>query len=366
MDYSSRDVRYASTYAENETALGWLRKEEPEDVIEPELPIVDAHHHLWDNRRGSCKYRTIVYGLPELLEDLYDGHNIVATVYCQSSCWGRSAGPVEFRSVGEVEFCQGMAAACDSGLYSPAGRMSAKACCGIQGMVDLCHANVEDVMKEMIRCRNFRGFRVRALPDLVFDEAFKRGLRLAQSHGLVIDWWNEPSPAYKPQALPKLAEIAREFPGITFVLNHLGGLVGPAMGGDEVEATWRKELEEIAKNLNVVCKVGGIFMPKNGFDLHMRDRPPGSEELADLVFPYFSHAIQCFGTERCMFESNFPVDKDSASYRTLWNMFKRVAAKAGLTEAQKADIFKDTAVRVYDLDLGTGGSGRKRKFDHAS
>merc|ERR1711870_206366 len=132
------------------------------------------------------------------------------------------------------------------------------------------------------------------------------------------------------------------------------------MGGPAVEAGWRVGLAELAQSCpNVVCKVGGIQMVINGFGLEKRTVPIGSAELAELVYPWYSHAIDCFGTERCMFESNFPVDKDSVSYRTLWNTFKRIAAKAGLSEEQKIDMFSKTAIRVYGLQIAS----LKRKRD---
>jgi len=355
MDFSRRAERYGRAHPENEEILSWLRREAPEPVLEPDLPIVDPHHHLWDRRRDACKYRTIVYGLTEVLEDVYDGHNVVGTVYIQAKCFRRCHGPAEFRPVGEVEFCQGLAAACEAGLYGPEALADscAKVCWGIQGEVDLRHPNVEAVLDEMARCRNFRGVRASG----PYDEDFKRGCRALQARGLVLDVWHAPSPGYVPGELPKLMGVAKELPGLAIVLNHLGGLVGPAMGGPAAEAAWRAELAELAGQCpGVVCKVGGILMRANGFELSKRPEPVGSAELADLTHPWLSHAIRCFGPSRCMFESNFPADRDSVSYRTLWNMFKLVAAKMGLTDAEKRDIFHDTAVRVYKL----GGGGAKR------
>eukprot|EP00747_Dinoflagellata_sp_TGD_P048792 gnl/TRDRNA2_/TRDRNA2_145821_c0_seq1.p1 gnl/TRDRNA2_/TRDRNA2_145821_c0~~gnl/TRDRNA2_/TRDRNA2_145821_c0_seq1.p1 ORF type:complete len:377 (+),score=36.51 gnl/TRDRNA2_/TRDRNA2_145821_c0_seq1:50-1180(+) len=357
MDYCKRPDRYKQNYSENEEILSWLRKETPEPVLEPDLPIVDPHHHLWDRRRDACKYRTIVYGLTDFLEDVYDGHNVVGTVYCQSKCWRRCHGPAEFRPVGEVEFCQGVSATCEAGLYGPKALEDTcvKVCWGIQGEVDLHHPNVEAVLSEMMRCRNFTGVRASG----PYNDDFKRGLHVLQKYGLVLDVWNAPNPGYVTGELPKLAAVAQEFPDVCFVLNHLGGLMGPAMGGAAVESVWRAELAELAaKCPNIMCKVGGIFMRVNGFKLNDLSEPVSSTALADLAYPWFSHAISCFGASRCMFESNFPADRDSVSYRTLWNAFKRVALKIGLSDAEKKDIFHDTAVRVYKLRAG----GTKRSF----
>eukprot|EP00929_Paragymnodinium_shiwhaense_P067505 TRINITY_DN33969_c0_g1_i2.p1 TRINITY_DN33969_c0_g1~~TRINITY_DN33969_c0_g1_i2.p1 ORF type:complete len:375 (-),score=56.69 TRINITY_DN33969_c0_g1_i2:121-1200(-) len=339
-------------YSQNEPILSWLRKEVPEEVLEPSLPIVDPHHHLWDRRRDACKYRTIVYSPHELLEDLYDGHNVVATVFCQAKAYKRSSGPAELRNVTEVEFVQGVAAVCESDLYGPTKDSCVRACAGILGEVDLRHPKAAETLEAMMRCRNFRGIRGNG----PFDEDFKRGFRVMEKNGLVFDIWHNPEPAYVPGELPKLTQLAKEFPNVKVVLNHLGGLVGAVIAGTDIEAAWRKELLELSKCQNVYCKVGGILMPKNGFGLDKREKPIDSAGLCELVYPWFSYAIDCFGPERCMFESNFPVDKESATYRTLWNAFKRVASKKGLSDAKKRDIFHDTAVRVYSLDIGADGS----------
>uniref|UniRef100_A0A7S4SMC5 Amidohydrolase-related domain-containing protein n=1 Tax=Alexandrium monilatum TaxID=311494 RepID=A0A7S4SMC5_9DINO len=347
MDFSSRGERFAARFPENEELLSWLRKEQPEPVLEPDLPILDPHHHLWDKRRSlRFPYRQKVYTLNEILEDMYDGHNVVGTVYVEAGAFYRRQGPAEFRPVGEVEYCQGVAAACDSGIYGPSRDHFTRVCMGIQGTCDLHHPIVEAVLKQMMANRNFRGVRAGG----PYDEAFKRGFRLLEKYGLVFDRWHHPDPIYNPDELPRLKELAKEFPGVTIVLDHLGGAVGPKMGGPEAEACWRADISDLAASCpNVVCKVGGIQMVVNGFGLEKRSTPIGSEELAELTYPWYSHVLDAFGADRCMFESNFPVDKDSVTYRTLWNTFKRVAAKKGLSDAEKRSVFHDTAVRVYKL-----------------
>jgi len=353
MDFSNRTERYA-TLKENEPLLSWLRQEEREEVLEPELAIVDPHHHLWDRRRDACKYRSIVYGLEQILEDMYDGHNIVATVFCQSKWCGATDAEEHMRFVNEVEFCQGVSSLCHAALYGPAKESQmgpcTSVCSGIIGEVDLRHPKVEEALSAMMKCANFRGIRMRS--NVSYDDDFKRGFRILEKHGLIYDAWHDPKPAYVAGELPKLAALAKEFPRVTIVLNHLGGVVGAAIQGSELEKVWHEELKALAACPNVVCKVGGIIMPINGFALHKRLKPIGSEELTELTYPWFSHAIDCFGPSRCMFESNFPVDKESVTYRTLWNMFKRVASKKGLSGTQKQDIFHDTAVRVYKLSRG--------------
>ena len=113
-------------------------------------------------------------------------------------------------------------------------------------------------------------------------------------------------------------------------------------------AEWRRGIALVAACPNVVMKLGGIGMPRMGFDWHRRDKPVGSAEIAASAGPMLHFLIEQFGPGRCMFESNFPVDKVSFSYRTLFNAFKRVAA--GYSDSERALLFHDTAARVYRLD----------------
>jgi predicted TIM-barrel fold metal-dependent hydrolase len=171
------------------------------------------------------------------------------------------------------------------------------------------------------------------------------GARVLARLGLCLE-----NTVYFPQ-LPELAAFARAVPDLTIISNHIGGLmrVGPyAHRDDEVMATWRRGIEAVAACPNVVMKLGGIGMPRTGFDWHTRDQPIGSEELAAAMAPYITHCIEQFGPERCMFESNFPVDKVSFSYHILYNAFKRLSQSYSATE--RAAMFHDTAVRVYRID----------------
>ena len=109
----------------------------------------------------------------------------------------------------------------------------------------------------------------------------------------------------------------------------------------------KRDISQLAQCENVFAKLGGLVMSLSGFGYHKRDAPPGSEELARDTAPYHLHAIECFGVERCMFESNFPVDKVSCSYNVLWNSFKRMTAD--LSEEEKSALFHGTATTVYRL-----------------
>ena len=209
------------------------------------------------------------------------------------------------------------------------------------------------MLHAMAALRNFRGVRMLGPKgDLYDDEAFRSGFEALQRLGLVFDKWHHPheDTGADISTLPRLAALARAFPGVTIVLDHLGGAVGPRLSQSDV-AEWREAIVELAACPNVVCKVGGIQMVVNGWGLEKRDVPVSSDELLEMTFPWYEHVIRSFGASRCMFESNFPVDRDCVSYRTLWNTFKKVAARLRLSDAEKDDIFRGTAVRVYRLEL---------------
>ena len=320
-----------------------------EPVLEPGLPICDPHHHLWDFPNSR-------YLLDELLLDTGSGHNVVSTVFVECGSMYRADGPAPLKCVGETEFVNGVAAMSASGGYG-----AIRACKGIVSLADLnLGAKVGEVLDaHMAVGDRFKGIRHAAGWDasdqvrkshtnptrgMLLDKTFRQGFRELGRRGLSFDAW-----LYHPQ-IPELTDLARAFPDTTIILDHFGGPlgIGPYEGkGAEVFALWKRSITELAKCPNVVAKLGGIAMPINGFGFHKRDRPATSDELVAAGGAYYRHAIDCFGPERCMFESNFPVDKASCSYRTLWNAFKKIAAGASNTE--KAALFHDTAVRVYRL-----------------
>jgi L-fuconolactonase len=181
------------------------------------------------------------------------------------------------------------------------------------------------------------------------SDEFRKGARVLARMGFSLEAW-----LYFPQ-LPELADFANDLSDLTIVVNHIGGLirVGPyANRDDEVRETWRKGIEAVAKHSNVTMKLGGIGMPRTGFDWHLRDRPVGSEEMAAGMKPWIEYCIEQFGPWRSMFESNFPVDKVSSSYNVLYNAFKRLSS--GYAPDERAALFHDTAARVYRLDTAQG------------
>jgi L-fuconolactonase len=330
------------------TAEPWieLTREVP---IEPDLPIIDPHHHLWE-RPGNR------YVLDELRADL-SGMNVRQTVFVECTSMYRAGGPEEFRVVGETEWVQGIAAQSASGGF---GELHAAA--GIVGSADLRLGDrVAPVLEAQIAAspQRFRGIRHRAAwaePDVapnqpadhpqhvLLDPDFRRGFAFLRVYGLTFEAW-----LYHPQ-LPELADLARAFPDTTIILNHLGGPigVGPYQGRrDEVFARWKPDLAAVAACPNVVLKVGGIQMVVNGYGWHERERPPSSDELLAANRDWYLYAIEQFGPERCMFESNFPVDRLSCSYTVLWNQFKKLSK--GFSTDERAAMFHDTAKRVYRL-----------------
>ncbi|MCC7275647.1 MAG: amidohydrolase family protein [Alphaproteobacteria bacterium] len=329
----------------------------PEEALEPELPICDPHHHLWEVRHD--RFVEPRYLLDEILKDVYSGHNIVSTVFIECGAMFRADGPQELRCVGETEFVNGIAAMSASGGYGPC-RVAA----GIVGTAPLRQGDAPSAraLDAQIAAGNgrFRGIRVgaawHASPDvpnhrtappehMYADPTFRAGFAHLARRVLTFEAW-----CYHTQ-IPGLVDLARAFPDTTIILDHFGGPlgVGPYVGkADAVYAEWRRAIAPLARCPNVVAKLGGLVMEVNGFGFHERPRPPTSQELADATRRYYEHTIELFGVERCMFESNFPVDKVSCSYVVLWNSFKLLTA--GYSAAEKSSLFHDTAARVYRLD----------------
>ena len=324
-----------------------------EDPIEPEIPLCDPHHHFWDGRLQSIPYQR--YLIHELMADLDSGHNVRSTVFVEARSMYRAGGPEEMRPVGEVEFVQGLAAASASGTYG-----EARAAAAIVGHADLKLgdgvARVLDALQAASPNR-FKGIRhnVTWSPDplienretegIMSNETFRSGARVLARMGLSLDVMLS-----FPQ-LNELAEFARAVPEVSIVLNHLGGVsrTGTYAGkDDEVVPAWRDSIRAVAECPNVTCKLGGMGMPRWGFGWHARNVPIGSEELAEAMAPWMNYAIEQFGPERCMFESNFPPDKVSFSYNVMYNAFKRLSQ--GYSPAERAELFHDAAARAYRIE----------------
>jgi predicted TIM-barrel fold metal-dependent hydrolase len=319
-----------------------------EPILEPDLPICDPHHHLWD-------FAAHRYMLPELLADTGSGHKVVSTVFIECGVFYRPDGPAEMRPIGETEFVNGVAAMAESGHYGPT-----KACAGIVGFADLSiGARAAEVLQAHVTAGNgrFRGIRqagawdadpvigahrTKQPPGLYRDSAFREGFAQLGPLGLTFDAW-----LYSPQ-LEDLIDLAQAYPDQPIVLDHVGGILG--VGSYEgrrgqMFPEWERAIRSLATCESVHVKLGGLGMKRGGFGFHKREKAPDSTVLAETWRPYIETCIDAFGPERCMFESNFAVDKLSCSYAATWNAFKLLAN--GASAVEKAALFHDTAARFY-------------------
>jgi predicted TIM-barrel fold metal-dependent hydrolase len=319
-----------------------------EEAIEPDLPICDPHHHLWD-------YPGSRYLVEEFRADFGGGHRVVHTVFVECRQFYRTEGPEALRPVGETVFIDRLAGP----VATAHGTIELAA--GIVGFADLSlGARVETVLEAHANAsRRFRGVRHATAWDederihnahtnppcgLMADGAFREGVACMERLGLRLDAW-----LYHHQ-LAELTDLARAFPGLAIVLNHMAGPlgIGPYAGRrDEVFREWRQGLSELAGCPNVSVKLGGRTMSMSGFGWHKRPMPPGSEELAAALAPYFETCIELFGADRCMFESNFPVDRAGVSYTILWNAFKRITR--GCSQSERAALLAGTARNFYQI-----------------
>ena len=308
----------------------WLDKRR-EEIIEPDLPIVDPHHHMWDRPANR-------YLFQDLLADTASGHNIVATCFEECREMYRADGPQEHKSLGETEFVNGIAAMSASGKYG-----KTRCIAGIIGNVDLrIGGRAKGILEQHVTISGgrFKGIRNGATwhadpslqiycsgaPEGLYrDRNFREGFAGLASLGLSFDAW-----LFHTQ-LSDVVDLARAFPQGTIVLNHVGGplAIGPYAGKrEEGFAEWRAGIREVADRPNTYVKLGGLAMKLTGFTFFENDDPPSSQDLEKAWRPYIEVCLDAFGPQRSMFESNFPVDKGMCSYPVMWNAFKRIAADA--------------------------------------
>ena len=329
----------------------WL-SQTSEEILEPNLPIIDPHHHIWD--RPGWRYM-----IDDIAQDLASGHNIIATVFVQCHSMHRANGPEEMAPVGETEFVNGVAAIGASGLYG-----KQRLCAGIVGHANLTLGEaVQPILEAHIQAGGdrFRGIRHITTWDdddrlinksysvtkgLLADPNFRAGFAELEKLNLSFDAW-----LYHPQ-IDELTDLAQNFPGTTIILDHCGGPLGLgeyATASENVFASWRNSIEKLAGCRNVKVKLGGLGMRINGYGFHEKPLPPTSDELAKAWFPYIDTCIKAFGPDRCMFESNFPVDKGSYSYPIYWNACKKLTNDLNIEEREY--LFSKTAAEVYRIDL---------------
>jgi len=339
--------------ATQSTNQDWLALTE-EQALEPDLPICDPHHHLWTGRVNSVQTQ---YLIDEFRDDLAGGHNIVSTVFIECGAFFKTDGPEAFQCIGETETVAEMTAAAASGAEG-----TTKIAKGIVGTADLKLGDqAADILDRQIEAGRgrFSGIRLGAMwnehdairnhrtnppAGLLLRDDFRQGFKHLASRNLTFEAW------CCHEQIAEVTDLARAFPDTTIILDHFGGPlgIGPYVGkAEEVFDVWRTAIDELATCPNVMAKLGGLNMDINGFGWEERQKPPTSTELMTATRRYFEHTIARFGVERCMFESNFPVDKVSCSYTILWNAFKRLSENFSTHE--KAALFRDTAARVYRL-----------------
>ena len=344
---------HADTAMERDPGRTKWRSLHREEILDPELPIIDPHHHLWV-RPGNR------YLVDEYRGDAQTGHNIRASVFVDCGSFYRKSGPDLMAPLGEVEFANGVAAMTASGTYG-----STMVCAGIVGTADISvGAEVAELLDAQIAAGGgrFRGIRVSTKWDadeelnttryivpraVMQDPDFRAGFAMLAPRKLSFD-----AMIYHPQ-IPELVDLARAFPETTIVLNHIGGLIAWTRSylarKDEAIAQWRSSIADLALCPNVFVKLGGLGMPYLGLGFDKLDAPASSEQLAQSWGPLFSHCIEKFGPERCMFESNFPPDRESVDYPILWNAFKRIAAEYSADE--KHALFYGAAAKAYRLHV---------------
>jgi L-fuconolactonase len=321
-----------------------------EDIIEPERPIVDPHHHLWSG------WKIPDYLLEDLWADTESGHKIEKTVFIECGTSYRETGPDHLKPVGETEFVA------DIAMQSTAAGSTKAVIAGIVSHADL---TLGDALDEVLEAHEeagkglFRGIRHsgahhphpeeafipgKYAPGLFLDGAFQAGVRLLGQLGYTYESWH-----YHFQ-LRDFFALVKAAPDTTIILDHFGTPLGTKSYQDQREAIfkqWQADIVTLAEYPNVYAKLGGLAMPDNGFGWHEAAKPATSDELVAAQRRYYLHTIECFGVNRCMFESNFPVDKLSISYAVLWNAFKKVVAE--FSEDEKHSLFYGTAVKVYRL-----------------
>ena len=341
MLYKVPDVLSKSSVMNNE-------KESLHDIqiLDPELEIIDAHHHLWD-LPGSR------YLFDELLGDLNSGHRIEATVYVECSAMYRSQGPEELKVLGEAEFVAGMAAMSNSGRYGPT-----RICAAFVGAADLTLGNeVDAVLDGLATCsgQRLRGIRSSAIWDadpsvntgtrpfapkgILSSSSFRRGFERLAAKELSYDAWQ-----YHPQ-IPEVISLAKAFPDTPIIINHVGGLlgIGPYAKSDLFQ-NWKTLIQEASEIPNIYIKLGGLAAKRCGFDYGTQ---PTETQLVHAWGPYIKTCIDLFGPERCLFQTNFPPDKVAGSYSKIWNVFKKIAVD--YSPSEKKSLFNTTAKQLYKI-----------------
>jgi predicted TIM-barrel fold metal-dependent hydrolase len=334
---------------------GWIDLVQ-EEILDPNIEIIDPHHHLWhgpeDHPGVKGSYR---YLLEDLWKDTSSGHNIKKTVFIDCGQEYYQEGPEQFKPVGETEFVVEIAKQAQEDLSQAQ----------IAGIIGHANMMLGSSVKEVLELHLdkgeglFRGIRhaggwdkdervknahSHPTPYIYLEDKFQDGLRELSSLGMVFDTWH-----YHNQ-IKDLTKLANNIPELVIIHDHFGGPlgIGPYIGKrEEIFEQWKEDIYELSRCKNVYAKLGGLAMPVNGWDWHKRDKPASSDEIVSEQGKYYLYTLECFGPERCMFESNFPVDKQSVAYHIIWNAYKKMVKD--YSEKDKFNLFFGTAEKVYKL-----------------
>lgn len=325
----------------------WLSQTK-EDIIEPSLEIVDPHHHLWARPGG-------VYELDHLWDDTESGHHVVQTLFIECRAQYHEDGPEHLRPLGETAYVLPM-------IEASRKETNKAQIMGIVGRVDLTHPLFDEALDAHVAMAGplFKGIRqapafdqqdmsALAIPghgpeNLLGNDDYRAGVARLGERGLTFDTWHYHT---QNQAFRDFAEAIK---GTRMILDHFGTPLGVGRftgKREEVFAQWKDDIAAIAEQPHVFAKLGGLAMIDNGWGFHERDKPIGSDEFAELMAPWYLHTIDCFGPERCMFESNFPVDRPSVGYHVLYNAFKKLTQH--MSKDDRANLFSGTARHVYSI-----------------
>ena len=330
----------------------WLAQVK-EEIIDPQLPIIDPHHHLWngDNQLAG----SFPYLIENLNEDTFSGHNIVGTIFMECAQGYYLNGEEKYKPVGETEFVINLIK--DSKKLPESTNIM-----GIIGYANLMlGTDVKDVLDEHLSKGEglFKGIRHAAgwdknneihnshsnpIENIYYDKNFIKGAEELINLNLTFDAWH-----YHHQ-ITDLSIFAERYPELIIIHDHFGGPlgVGPYEGKrEEIFKKWKDDISLLSESKNVYAKLGGLAMPVNGWNFHKQDKPASSDQIVDLHQQYYLHTINCFGADRCMFESNFPVDRRSVTYHILWNAFKKMVSD--YSDEDKNKLFFKNAKDVYGV-----------------
>ena len=330
----------------------WLAQVK-EEIIDPELPIIDPHHHLWngDNQLAG----SFPYLIENLSEDTNSGHNIVGTIFMECAQGYYQEGEDKYKPIGETEYVMKI-------IKDAKKRSNSANIIGIISFADLMlGSKVKDVLNQHILIGEglFKGIRHAAgwdqsneihnshsnpIKNIYYDPSFRKGAEELIKLNLTFDSWH-----YHNQ-ISDLSIFAKDYPELTIIHDHFGGPlgVGPYQGKkQEIFKKWKDDISQLSENKNVHSKLGGLAMPVNGWNFHKQDKPATSDQIIEMHYDYYLHAIECFGVDRCMFESNFPVDRRSISYHVLWNAFKKMVSN--YSNEDKNKLFFQNAKDVYGV-----------------